>query len=481
MLRRVVTLAVPSVLENVANSAIFMIDALMVARLGPAALAAVGIAGVVLWRLRSVGGALQAGVGAVLARRWGEGDIGAASRVYTHAMVLGFLSGLVCLLLYPFSGALFRLLECPPDVLEIVVPYFQIILLSYPLRLVSNNLAAATRASGNTRVPLVISTVISIVNVFGNYLLIFGKWGFPEMGLLGAGLATSISFLVEFLIYVWLGWRGTRGGQLFDRQPIAVQPPDEEIDAPPGGAVPEPGAKARGPVLRFSREGFRLRIPGTTGTLVRISVPTFFEEIAITIGFLGFIGMIAHFGEVITAAHVAVVRIESFSFNVGFGISIAAAALVGQALGAGRIDEARRAFALCTCISMASMGLLAIGFVLFPEWLLGWFTSGREGAMDDQLVGIAVPLLILAAIEQPFIGATNSLANGLRGAGMTTAPFLAQFLGVVVVRIGLGYWLAYPLGMGVEGIYIATVVDWLMRFVVLGAIVLRGRWMHVKL
>jgi len=453
--RRTIRLALPAVAESLLNSMVLLVDALMVARSGDAALAAVGISGVVLWRVRSLASVLQTGIGALAARRWGEGDERAASRVLTHGMVLGLAIGTLPLLLIPFAAMIFSRLNAEGEVLALAATYFQLIIATMPLRMASTHLSAALRACGDTRTPLYVTLGINVVNLIFNYLLIFGKFGFPALGLVGAGIATVIAFVIEAVALAVACRRGIR--------PLRFA---------------EIGNADRG-LLRITRDGFTPWLPSITPSVLRVSLPSLGEEIAVSVGFLGFIAMIAGLGEESLAAHTSVARIESFSYMIGFGVSIGAAALVGQALGAARADLARRAFS--ASLVLAALSMAVAGFVMI---LLSPLTLGLFYGFDDTrrvMIEFATPVLIIAALEQPFIGTGMVLAAGLRGAGLTMAPFLSQMAGTIVVRIGLGYLLAFELGMGLEGVYWATVADWVLRTIILGAIVATGRWEKTKL
>ena len=476
--RQTVRLAIPAVLENLSTSIIFLVDALMVATLGPAALAAVGLVGVIMWRLRTMGGILQIGTTAMVARRWGENNTKAACVLFAHSALLGLLIGLGCLFLHPMAGGIFSLLNAEGDVLAFSVLYFQVVILAFPLRLASTNMGAAIRAAGDTRTPMVTTVAANLINVFLNYALIFGKFGFPELGLFGAAIATAIAFTAEFLIFLAMGLKGIRPKRLFAVPRVDFPAPDDEEVEVTSAPVPiHPGHEDRQDVLRLDPAGFRLRVRGSTGTLFRISHPSFWEEAGVSLGFLVFTAMLALFGEEALAAHSAVIRIESFSFMAGFGISIATATLVGQALGAGELRAARRTFAICLTLSTLFMGSLGIVFSLFPEWFVGWFV--HEDAAGTFLP-LAAMLFLLGALQQPFIGSAMVLSGGLRGAGHTIAPFVAQLFGTIGARLGAGYLLGFVFGMGIEGLYIATVLDWVLRTIILGGLVMMGRWERAR-
>lgn len=471
LFRKTYRLAIPAIIENVFASVLFVVDALMVAQLrNDAALGAVGLVGVVLWRMRAVAGCVQVGAGATIARRWGAGDTGTACRLFTHVALLGFCTGSVLLPLLALAREVFVMLRAEGETLGFATPYFQAVLVAIPLRISSINMAAAIRAAGDTRTPMVATIIINIINSVLNYVLIFGKFGAPALGVLGAGISTAVAMTVEFAILLSVGLRGVRPRRLF-RAVVLERPVMEEEEIETTAPLYAP-ARPSAEVLRFDRAGFSLWMASHTPRILRISHPTFWEEVAISIGFFGFIGMIASLGEKALAAHTAITRLESFSYTAGFGVSLAAATLIGQALGSGSVRDARRSFGTCITLAVMLMGGAGIMFSLFPDWFLGWFASSRASGF----LPLAMPLFLIAALEQPFIGITNVLAGGLRGAGMTVPPFVAQMVGVIGVRLCLGYYMAFPLGMGMEGIYWATVLDWILRCTVLGVIVWRGKW-----
>jgi putative MATE family efflux protein len=423
----------------------------MLAQLGEAALAAVGLSGVLLWRLRSLSGVLQIGVTAVAARRWGEGDQQAAGIVLSHAAVLGLLIGSLALLLIPITQPIFQLLNAEGDVLRFAAIYFQLVAISMPFRMASGNLTAVLRAAGDTRTPMLVTLAINLLNALLNYLLIFGKFGFPALGMMGAGISTLTAFMVEAGILWYLCQRGIRA-RLY-------------------------ASDSRG-TLRFHPAGWRLWLPGLSNKLVRLSIPSVGEELAVSVGFLVFIAMIAGLGPDALAAHTSVARIESFSYMIGFGMAVAAASLTGQALGALQPDRAARLIVTNLVIVTVAMGGAGILMALLATPSLRLFFS--PGAGSERLLELALPIFLIAAIEQPLIGTSMVLAASLRGAGLTMAPFLSQMIGTIAIRVGLGWLLAFHLGWGLEGIYWATVADWGMRTLVLGIIAFRGTWKQVR-
>lgn len=473
LLIQTVRLATPSVLENLLNSGTFLVDGLMVASLGADALAAVGIVGVFLWRLNFVFGCTRVGAGAMVSRRWGEGNFAEARRVFTHCTVLSMIIAAFLWGLLPFLRPLMGAFFAPGSALDLAVIYFKINLLALPFHMSAMNMASCLRAAGDTRTPLVVSILVNLVNVLLNYMLIFGKFGAPEWGLFGAAVATALASTLGFLVLLGCGLRGLRPRRLFpaaDIEPVSVF--GEEPDSLTPARHDPSKIFFKGEPFRFSRAGIKPWIPKLTPRLLRISHPVFWEEVAITAGFVGFIWMIARFGEVAVAAHTATIRLESFSFQIGHGIAAAVATLVGQSLGAGSVDTAKRVFTLCLTLAISAMSIIGIILALFPEWLVGWFTAPGE----MEFLSLAVLILLISSLEQPLVGSAMVLSGGLRGAGHTRAPFIAQLIGTIPVRLGLGYFLAFPMGMGVVGLIWATVADWGVRTIYLAYVLRRGKW-----
>lgn len=423
----------------------------MVAPLGENALGAIALMNLLSWRLRTTMGCLDSGTASLVARHCGAAEFHRAGEVLTHSTLLSVGMGALCLLLIPFAPNIIAAMGAEGSLLSLATACLMVLVSVLPFRIASLNMATALRAAGNARVPMMVTLLINVVNIGINYTLIYGNFGAPKLGVIGAAVGTATAFLLEFCILALLLTRGLIARRFS------------------GGAV------AIGK-LKFHRSALVPWLPGISQPLLRIAHPTFWEEVVVSIGFIGYGAMVTHCGAVALAAHAAVSRLESFSYNIGFGISIAAATLVGQALGAQNVQQARRSIGICMTLSIALMGALSMAFIAFPEWFLGWF-SGPDSA---PFLGQAMILFIIAASEQPLLAAAMVLRGALRGSGHTRASFLALLAGTIPIRLGLGSYLAFGCGMGVEGLYWATVVDWSSRVLILGWIVSRGRWERMR-
>ncbi|MDK2973473.1 MAG: hypothetical protein PWP23_3228 [Candidatus Sumerlaeota bacterium] len=476
LLGKILRLGTPAVLENLLSSAIILTDVLMLARLSNNTifLASTALTGVFFWRVVNVFGCTQTGVGAYVARRWGEERHDEANRALGHVIVLGALIGLAAgILLWFLSPAIFHIMGARDEVLAISISYFRILLLVFPARLALLNMTASMRAAGDTRTPLLLMFLMIVANIVLNYLLIFGHFGFPCWQMDGAGVASALTFLLGTGVGMALLWRGLRPRRLISSNigaPIAYDPRQGNEQA---NINLIPSTLSSG-LLKLRAAMLRPWIRGVTPAILRISRPALGEELLYSVSFLTYLGMVGRFGPEVLAAHSATVRIESLSFTGGWGVAVATGAMIGQALGARQLGLARRLFSFNASLSMMAMGVMGIVFVTMPDTLLGFFRLGGPSLDVGRMI-----LYILGFAQIP-MAATMCMMGGLKGAGDTLSPLLAQFVGVVVVRLGIGYLLTWPLGLGVLGIYYATALDWLARSIFLGWCVWRGRWERVK-
>ncbi len=477
--RPALRLAIPSIVENLFHSAVYSVDVLMLGMLGERELAASSLTSMFLWRTTMVVASLQYGAAAFVARRWGAGEFAQARRAATHATLLAALLGaLAAAVLIPLLPRVFTLLGAPAEVVPLATAFTTPILIVFPLVQMRTVLGATLRAAGDTLTPQLATLVVNVLNVAFNYVLIFGKLGVPAMGMPGAGIGTAGAISCGLMFLVWRSRRGVRPRRLF--APVEVVPAEEDLRQEPVAPMPVvvEGARARSGVFTFSARGMRLWIDGITAPILRVTRTALLEEVLVTAGFFGFIRLIAGMGTTSLAAHSAVSAIESFSYNAGAGFAVAAGTLVGQALGRRDQQLALRAMSLSLLMAAVTMGTFGILYCVAPQWFLRWFLPSDA---SPAFVWLAVQLLLVAAMEQPLLGATQTLGGSLRGAGDTLSPTIAQLVGTISVRLGLGWFLGVHLGWGGVGLYLATVIDWGVRAGFLAWCVWRGRWRRIRL
>jgi len=431
----ILALALPIVGGMASQNVLNLVDTAMVGRLGPDALAAVGIGSIASFVSVAFIMGLSSGVQAMAARRLGEGKtVDMAVPLNGGLLVALCLALPLSILLFALTPKLFPILHSDPQVIEQGVPYLQVRLVG--MASVGMNFAFRGYFNGVSRSGLYLRTLLVMhgVNIVLNYLLIFGKLGFPELGTTGAAVGTIVATYVGSATYVMLGWRHAR-------------------DA-----------------------GFGHRLPSwsTVHTMVRLSVPAGLQQLFMAAGFLTLFWIIGRLGTTQLAAANVLVNLTMVTMLPGLGLGMAAASLVGQALGRGDAEDAHQWAWDVVAVAVAGMVPLGLPMLLAPEVLLGVFTSDvgtiEAARLPLQIVGGSIVLDAVGLV----------LLNALLGAGDART--------VMGVSISLQWGLFLPaaflvgpwLGHGLVGIW---VVQLLQRGAQAGAFATiwhRGRWSSVR-
>ena len=426
-------LAFPSIVGNVAFSAVALVQTKFVGVLGPEALAAVGAGQRVFFAMQAVLIAVSAGTTALVARAWGAGDYKEASRVTMASLTLAGLFALVVMVIGVTAArpvaSIFGLDPVTLDLAASNIRMFSWFNLAFAVNFI---LSAALRASGDAWSPLWIGIGVNLLNLPLLYVLIFGHYGFPALGVAGVAAAAGISFSVggAVLLILWLN-------QKFRVRHV-------------GGG--------------WWRRA-RLR------RLLDIGYPAAAEQVVFQVGFFIFLMLIGNFyGTEAFAAYNVGGNLLMVCITVGFGFSIAGSTLVGQHLGAddypGAVRSGWRACAWAT-LTMGGLGLLV---ALFAGELAAYFIG------DEPLtVRYTVVLIYVLGAMMPLLAVEFALGGALRGAGDTRFPLIATFCGLVGVRCGLAVAFTY-LELPVVWVYSAMVGDFLVKTIMLIVRFRRGRW-----
>jgi len=335
-----------------------------------------------------------------------------------------------CLLFPVQIASVFGLAEEPTRLAGEFIWYLSLFNVAFSLNMI---LGAALRAAGDTRTPLWIGVITNVVNVILVYVLVFGLYGFPELGVVGAAIANGVSFAVGGLVFLFLFYSG--------RMKLGV-----------GG---------QGSVTRA-----RIR------QLVHIGYPAGIEQFIFQIGFIAFLWLVAFFGTAPYAAYGVGVQILSVSFVVGFGFSIAGATLVGQHMGADDAEGAVRSGWNALWLAIASMVLLSAVIAFFANEIARFLID------DDEVVRLTVVFIYIMALVQPLMAIEFTLGGCLRGAGDTRFPLMATMLGLCGVRVGLAA-IFVVLDMSVEWIYAALIGDYVVKAIMLTIRFRNGKWQQV--
>jgi len=441
LFRSVVRLAWPVVIQQVSFSMVQLVDTALVGHLGENALAGVRLAGQIFWFSQAGMVAVAVGSTAVIARNVGAGQPELASRTLRNAFLIALAWGLVMgISMWLFGHWGLGMLGAEEGAKHQGTVYLKAAAVGMPLWSLVYAGSASLQGAGDTRTPMVIGVVVNFVNIIVAYLLINGPGPFPRLDVLGSGAGFTSAAIVGAALVLLVLASGTR---------IIHWRPWE--------------------AFQFDRMEAR--------RVLNVGLPAGAEQIQFNVAFMIYTRIIASLGTAALAAHGVTLAIQSLTFNIGFALSVATTALVGQSLGAGRPDLAERSAYVTMRYSLVFMMGLGVIMMVFGGNITGLFVGG-EGA--DEVVHIGRQLLFIFAFAMPGLAVSLSLGGGLRGAGDTRAVLVISAAATWIVRLVPAYLLAITAGLGVPGAWAAAIADINMRALLIFVRFRRGRWKRMK-
>ena len=429
--RRTVSLSWPIAIQQSLNTLMRTVDIIVTGLFSPAAVAAVGLADLYSDIPRQLGSSLGAGAIALASQDTGRDAAATRDRAITQALLLAFVLGIPFIMIgVGFSHALIEILGAAPDVVRLGGTYLLIVFSVGPLRVVGYVGAQSLQGTGDTQTPMYINGASNLFNIGATIGLGLGIGGLPELGIIGVGLATAISRVIE-AVAMLLAIANSR--------------------TPPSFARPRS--------LMITRQ------------IVTIGLPRFAEQMSRSLASFPFNALLLLFGTEVNAAyHIARRIYQQFIGPVYRSFSTATSIVIGQTLGEGDAADARFAG---LAIVLLSVSLMTFGgamlFALAPP-LAHVFSNDpltiKEAIKFTKVFAVSI---VLFGVMFPFIG-------GLRGAGDTRTPFYAQFVGRFGFMLGFSYLMAIVLEYGLLGIYAGIVLMYVSRGMIVSIVFLRGNW-----
>ena len=406
--RRILSLALPIIGGMTSQNLLNLVDTAMVGRLGNAALAAVGLGGFAVFMFQAMILGVSAGVQATAARRKGEGSVESwAVPLNAGLLLVVVVSPFWTAALYGLAPAFFPYLSGDPMVVDQGVPYLQVRLLAIIFAGMNYAFRGYWNAVDQSRLYMTTLIVMHAANIVLNYILIFGKLGVPAMGVEGAGLASALSTVLGSLVYFMLGVKHARPNGFLHGLPSL-----DEIR-----------------------------------TMVRLSLPAGLQQVFFSAGFLVTYWIIGLVGTAELAAANVLINVTLVAILPGLGLGIAAATLVGQALGRNDIDDAARWGWDVARLGAIVLGVLGLPMLFFPDWILGGFIHDPA-------------TLHIARLPMRLVGATMALdagglilMNAMLGAGDTKRVMLISVTMQWLIFLPLAFLVGPLLGFGLLGIW----------------------------
>lgn len=413
--RDVFRLSMPVLLSSLFQRLVSIVDIFLTGGLGAAAIAATGLGQLLMFVTMTVFWGLATGATVVIAHLWGAGSREEAGRAALVSCLACLIMTAVCSVVgSAWGGDLARLMGAAPDVQAYAAEYIRLVFLCLIWTTGLNILSAIMHGTGDTRTPMEAIILVNILHVVIAWPLIYGRLGLPALGVKGAAIAINTS---EFIGFTYLLIQALRKRY-----------------------------------ITFSRPDLSL-----FGRIWRVGWPVALERIAQQSGQLFYSSFIISYGTTAYAAHQIGLSIESLSFMPGAGMGIAAATLMGQALGARKVRRARIGHTEALRLAVLVMTAMALLFLLVPQHLIGLFTH------DPEVIEKGCMFLRLVAFAQVPLAISFVYAGSLRGTGDTFYVFVVTLVAMWGIRVALSWVAAGWLHLSLYAVWGVFLIDWYFR------------------
>ena len=433
VIRNIWYLALPMMASSILQNTFSIVDMKFVGKLGPSAIAAVSMSGIVMGILFVVIIGIYMGTIALVARFVGAKQLEKAEDVAMQSLILGaFCYTIVVIICYPLAASILRALGADKDVIQQGVGYIKIVFLGSFTMILSVVFGSVLRAAGDAITPLKIMVVSTAINIALDPLLIFGYWGFPRLGVAGSALATVIARGVGTVILSWIFLTG--------RAVVKLRIRDLKVD--------------------FSM----------MWRITRLGIFASLQAIMRNVSGLVLTPIVARYGTFAIAASGIGMRLQMVVMMPAFGLATAVSTLVGQNLGAGKPERAERSAWITAGVGAAIMTLFGIIFIIFAQNVITFFDD------DSELVRIGVEYMYIIAGTFGFVGIAIILSRALNGAGDTISPMVITAIGFVGLRITLSILLSSSFGL--RGVWFGIAVSSVIQGLMVAYWFNTGRWKH---
>lgn len=439
----ILSLAWPTILEQVLQTAVQYIDTAMVGALGTQATAAVGSTTTINWLIFGTISALGIGFLSHIARACGANDRDGAKRVTAQAVLVTLTVGMFfTVLILGLSHQIPVWMQVDPDIQDLAASYFFVLYLPVLPRTATTIFGTVLRAAGDTKTPMKVGAVVNLVNVVLNFLFIYETREISIFslhitmpgagwGVIGAAAASAVAFTIGGIWITAALWR-------------------------------HPMVSPRGQRFRPDRAVLR--------PCLQIAVPNMMQRFATSLGYVAFAAMINSLGEVAAAAHTIANTVESAFYIPGYGMQTAAATLTGNAYGA---RDPKRMKSMASMFIPIEVGLMILSggalFLTAPP-LVELFSKSKD------VIDLGITVLRMVAVSEPFFGLSIIIEGMMMGVGKTKEPFIYNIIGMWGIRIAFTFLCTQQMGMGLVSAWACMIGHNLLLFALYLYSYLRGTW-----
>jgi len=421
-IKEIFSISLPVIAEMLLYMIILMLDTAMVSIYGGhIAVSTVGLSSEIIYSISGI--IIDVGIAVAVtsftARKLGEKNIKAAEEYAAIGFYLGFLiSIIVSFLLFKYSLEILNFAGANSEVKALGNMYIKVISIGMFFKMLSGILSGLLRGYGNTITPLYAAMLVLIINLFFDWLFIFGRLGFKEYGIKGSGIAYDFAqgagflFLLIYIIY---------------KSKIKIRMKN---------------------ILSFSIHKLK--------EFLALCIPTSLEDASFNLSRLLSLFIIMHTGTIAFASNQLATTVENISYMLGYGFSVAATTLVGIKVGERKYNTAKKYAYICASFGAVSMIICSICFLLIPEFLISFFVDKAE----TKVAIYGTQCLRAAAVEQPFMGLSLIFAAAMKGSGDTKSPFYISFITSWFIRLPLMFYFIYLIKLPVVYVWWITNLQW---------------------
>ncbi|MDU5334963.1 MATE family efflux transporter [Enterococcus sp.] len=414
---KILALAIPATVENILQTAVGFIDALMISKIGLVAVTAVGIANTILNVYLALFIALGVGTSALIAQKIGAKRESEAQIITNQSVLLTIvISLLLALVSVLFGSPLLRMMGASDRILQESLTFFVIVGGGALFMGLMTIFGSILRATGDTKSPMKVSVVVNIGNIVIDYILIFGLGPIPALGVLGTAIGTVLSRVLG----CWL---------LYRKVQLSKSPLDWST--------------------LFASSNYR--------PLINLSIPATLERLVMRLGQVLYFGLIVSISAKTFAAHSIAGNIESFTYMPAYGLATAATTLVGNAIGALDPQQAKRYGYSAAKYGVIFMSLLGVILFFGAPFFASLFTSDQE-ALRQIVIALRID-----AFAQPGLAISLITTGSLQGMGDTKSPLYSTAFGMWGIRVVGVIVLSKYLGLGIAGIWLSIAIDLYLR------------------
>lgn len=414
-------LAFPVILGMLGHTFVAFADNIMVGQLGTAQLAAVSLGNSFVFVAMSLGIGFSTAITPLVAEADGAQNVESGRSSFKHGLILCTLIGLILFILLLFAKPLMYYMDQPVEVVDLAMPYLDLVAFSLVPLVIFQAMKQFSDGLSQTRYPMFATVVANVINIALNYLLIFGKFGFPEMGIIGAAIGTLIS-RIAMVICLWLLFNTNR--------------------------------KIKPYLMNFNWKSIEQSMMKKVINLGLPSALQMFFEVGVFTSAVWLSGVL---GKNPQAANQIALNLSSMTYMVGVGLSVAAMVRVGNQKGLKNYKELRRIAISVFCLTFLIELVFALCFVVFRHWLPTVYLDQNDLvnlADNSQVITIASQLLLIAAIFQISDGLQIAFLGALRGLQDVKIPTLITFIAYWIVGFPISYYLGLKTDLGNMGIWI---------------------------